>query len=83
MKVAIKQLYSSHDNVKKEAFMGTCKEVPTVGKSFFMIAEEGDSILSPGHFLTTVVRRVVIHYGEYYFQTQNSAYKLKVLWSET
>ncbi len=82
MKVVIEQTYSSHDNVKTGAFMGTCERVPTVGESFFMLAEDGNDVLIPGHFRTTEVRRVTIHYGDYYFQTQNSAYRLKVLWTE-
>jgi hypothetical protein len=71
MNVVITQLHSTHNNVKTKTFKGKCECIPTVGECFYMLAEAG-------HFTTTKVTWVMIHYGEYYFKTQNSSYKLNL-----
>ncbi len=80
MNVVIKQLYSTHDNVRTKTIRGTCKHLPEVGHVFCMLAEPLDPTKLVRHFQTTKVKRTFVHYGEIYFDTQNSKYKLKKLW---
>lgn len=80
--VVIKQLESTHDNVRTKTIKGKCHHLPETGHCFSMVAEPLDPSKDVRHFQTTKVKQVHVHYGEYFFTTQNSKYKLRKLWTE-
>lgn len=71
MKVQIRKLQSSHNNLAKEVYTGITEDLPTVGQIF----EMDNEFL----YTTTVLAVRKINDFEYSFGTKNSLYFLTVL----
>lgn len=79
MDVKITQLSSSHNNVRTRKIVGKTAKLPTEGKHFTMFAKPLDRTQDVRMLSTSRIKSVREENGAYYFETQNSEYKLEVL----
>jgi len=78
MDVKITQLSSNHNRVRTREIVGECANLPVEGKTFLMFAEPIDKSKSMRMLHTSKLKSVRKEDDTYYFETQNSEYKLEV-----
>jgi len=76
--VKLTQLLSNHNNVRTKEILGNCSGVPRKGKRFVMSSTPLDKSKDIRVLTTTVLKSVRKDGDTYYFETQNSKYKLEV-----
>lgn len=78
MDVELTQISSSHNRVRTKKIIGECASLPVEGQTFLMFADPLDTSKSVRMLHTSKLKSVRKEDSTYYFETQNSEYKLKV-----
>jgi len=78
--VRLTQIRSTHNNVRTPKIDGVCQHLPEVGQFFIMVGPPLDPAASQRYLRTSYVQRVEEdEENVYFFDTENSRYKLEVL----
>lgn len=78
MNVKITQLSSNHNRVRTKETVGKAVRLPIEGKHFTLFAKPIDKSQDVRMLSTSRIKSVQEEDGIYYFETQNSKYKLEV-----
>jgi len=78
MDVELTQISSEHNNVRTKKIVGECASLPIEGKTFLMFSEPLDPSKNIRMLHTSKIKSVRKEGNIYYFETQNSKYKLEV-----
>jgi hypothetical protein len=77
--IKLTQLASTHNNVRTKEIIGKCVLLPLEGKRFTMTSEPLDPTKTLRVVTTSIIQSIYEDGEVYYFETENSNYKLEVL----
>lgn len=80
--VKLTKMRSTHGNLRADEVFGQTLDLPTVGKSFILIADPLDAKAEFRSVFTTEIKLVEKMGDTYEFHTLNSTYRVEVLGEE-